>query len=59
MRRGKHTVRRFRARLREAGRTFKLRLPAGATRHGAHRATITARPVGAAPQTIRLSAIRL
>ena len=58
VRRGKRTVRRFRARLRQAGRTFKLRLPASATRHGAHRVTITARPVGAPAQTLRLTAIR-
>ena len=58
VRRGKRTVRRFRARPRQAGRTFKLRLPASATRHGAHRVTITARPVGAPAQTIRLTALR-
>jgi len=47
----------LRAELRQPGRTIKLRLPARATRRGAHHMTITARPVGAPPQTLRLTAL--
>ncbi len=57
IRRGKRLVRRFRARDRRAGRT--IRLSAQAAHGGAYRVTITARPVGAPPQTIRLTAIRI
>jgi dienelactone hydrolase len=58
VKRGRRTVRRFKARLRQPGRTIKLRLPARATRRGAYHVTITARPVGDPPQTLRLTALR-
>jgi dienelactone hydrolase len=58
VRRGGRVARRFAARNRAAGHTIKLRLPATATRRGAHRVTITARPVGAPAQTLRLTALR-
>jgi hypothetical protein len=57
VRRGKRVVRRFRARNRRPGRTIRMSVP-GHPR-GAHRVTITARPVGAPPQTVRLTAIRI
>jgi len=44
---------------RAAGRTIRLRLPARGRARGAYRVTITARPVGAPPQTVRLKAIRI
>jgi hypothetical protein len=59
VRRGKRVVRRFAARNRAAGRTIRLRLPARSRPRGAYRVTITARPVGAPPQTVRLTAIRI
>jgi dienelactone hydrolase len=58
VRRGKRSVRRFAARNRPAGRTIRLRLPARGGPRGTYRVTITARAVGAAPQTVRLTAIR-
>ena len=50
IRRGDRVVRRFRARDRAAGRTFRLRGPARG--RGLHRVTIQAKPAGAAAQTI-------
>jgi acyl-homoserine-lactone acylase len=58
VKRGRRTVRRFKARLRQPGRMIELRLPARATRRGAYHVTITARPVGGPPQTLRLTALR-
>jgi dienelactone hydrolase len=58
VRRGKRVVRRYRARSHSPGRTIRLRLPARGRARGAYRVTIVARPVGAPPQAIRLTALR-
>ena len=56
--RGNRFVRRFPARNRRAGRTIRMRVPASGNPRGAYRVTFTARPVGAPPETLRLTALR-
>ena len=53
IRRAGRVVRRFAARDRAAGRTFRLRA------RGGYRVTVRAKPAGAAAQTVRLFSTRL